>query len=269
MKSYLFLKLLVISSVVSSQNTYNNDYFDCLSYQVLNHSKDLNCHQLALKFNISVLTLEAINPGLNCSDSLQNVYLVCSSAQNPKCLSSYSVLKNDSIDSILKKFNLNKKDLFEANPFLNSINQSKIVCIKRMEPSFVMNIHSSLTSLMHQVNNANSYLLNKFKSFIAKPTKSNAQFYQDAIIDLHRTNQSFKMIYKTFENSLDGKKLLVKKKLNNLCSQLDSRIYPKTSKCTCENKEPISYCSILFNDEIQQLKEQKADRVLFCEFMNH
>ena len=64
---------------------------------------------------------------------------------------------------------------------------------------------------MHQVNNANSCLLNKFKSFIAKPTKSNAQYYHDAIIDLHRNNQSFKMIYKAFENSLDGKKLLVKK----------------------------------------------------------
>ncbi len=140
MKSYLFLILLVISLVVSGQNTYNNDYFDCLSYHVLDHSIDFNCHQLALKFNISVLTLEAINPGLNCSDLLKNVYLVCSSAQNPKCLSAYDVLKNDSIASILKKFNLQKKDFFEANPFLNSINQSKIVCIKRMEPSLVMNI---------------------------------------------------------------------------------------------------------------------------------
>ena len=94
--------------------------------------------------------------------------------------------------------------------------------MKRIEPSLLIKIHSN--NLMHQVNNANSIISNRFNKFISKPTKINAHHYHEAIIDLHRTNQSFKMIYKHFENTLEGQKLLVNNKLNKLCSQIDSII---------------------------------------------
>lgn len=223
----------------------------------------MKCESLALKLNLSLYTFKAINSDIDCNQSLNHIKYVCSSAQSPSCLEQYTLTENDTINSIIAEFKIDSKYFYAANPFidLKSIEKSNVVCVRTRNKQFKFKTTDSfLNDLMDEVNYANPSLMLTFKNFRKNPSKSNAKKYQDLIINQLRNNKSTRVIFKRFESTKNGRKVLSDNGFDeDFCSKIDAKTYPTTSKCFCQNLEPKSFCSIVFYDEYL-LKKKIFDR---------
>ena len=244
---------------------FNGGYFGCLSYHKINVSTDLNCTYLANKFNISLFTLKSINPKIDCNKALNTLEYVCSSAKNPKCLQNYTVVANDTFNSLINQFKLDPKEFSASNPYLeiNSIYPSQIVCLKKVEENVnVFTADLRLVDFMSQVNKANDDISDAFQNFISNPIEANAVKYQEILTNLLLSNKSFRKIFKDFEKTSNGSELIVQRGYDQLCFKIDQSIYPVSSECFCENKEPKSYCILLFDIELSNVMQTRNERII-------
>lgn len=257
------IKLIFLKQACESDDynsAYNEDYYDCLSYYKLDHEQDKSCELLAIKFELSMYTFQAINSNLNCNDTIDNYEYVCSSGQRPKCLKTYEVKINDTLESILGQYFIKPNDFYSANPLVNidSIQVSQVVCLVKIKPEFLINItDQSIIALSKRVHDVDSGVLKAFRDFMNNPTKVNAYLYQQQTVSLVKEKKEVRTILKNFEKSCNGKRVMIEQGFDKMCSKIDPNLYPKASKCACENIEPKSFCTMVFNEEYTEVTKRK------------
>ena len=264
MRSIAFLPyvlFILISFELISISCRKKTYFGCTKYYKLNMSlpSDYDCNLLAEKFSLDLHTFEAYNVDLDCDtlSGFKHSPSVCVQAHIPICIKDYTVKEEDTYDSIIEMNSVSKKRFHEINPFINvrKLNVGQVVCVsaKVSKTHHLNTISEHSSNLMDQVHSVDANVLGKYELYLNEPNSESAHEYMNSLTDLVKRDQNTRDIFKRFEETPEGKQLLMENGHDQeyACSTIDKQRYPKTSQCFCEQIESSSYCSIVFMEEVQ------------------
>jgi hypothetical protein len=124
------------------------------------------------------------NEDLHCGNGLTDVSYICTSSLAPKCVITHTLTLIDTIESIIKAYNLTLKEFSSANPFIDRSNllPCQVVCVK----AFVQDEKLSLSNPLF------GKLIKKFKNekntskdideLIQKPNRANVKKLVDNVL---------------------------------------------------------------------------------------